>query len=142
MPFDVLSNTQNLLTQPPRNMYSDNKHSEDMVLEELSVDGKRTVSRRRSNQCCRLRTCFWVAELIFFLISFFMFLNSFYGVNHQKQCDYADHIPMWSPALDSVKGTGHMHRFDGSFSTPNAFKGTPKPSIDEHWDYVTSANGK
>ncbi|KAH7394355.1 hypothetical protein BKA66DRAFT_410649 [Pyrenochaeta sp. MPI-SDFR-AT-0127] len=48
---------------------------------------------------------------------------------------------MWSPVLQAVKGTGHFHRFDGSFATPNAYKGTPSPLIDESWDRVLMAKG-
>ena len=50
-------------------------------------------------------------------------------------------MPMWSPALEAVRGTGHTQRFDGSFSTPNAFKGPPSPDIDGAWDSITYANG-
>lgn len=48
---------------------------------------------------------------------------------------------MWSPALEAVHGTGHYHRFDGSFETPNMYKGKPSPSIDAAWDDITYATG-
>lgn len=50
-------------------------------------------------------------------------------------------MPMYSPALEAVKGTGHFQRFDGSFATPNAFKGTPDPNIDAAWANVTYEDG-
>lgn len=48
---------------------------------------------------------------------------------------------MYSPALEAVKGTGHIQRFDGSFATPNSFKGTPNPDIDAAWAGITYENG-
>ena len=48
---------------------------------------------------------------------------------------------MYSPALEAVRGTGHFHRFDGSFATPNAFKGTPNSDIDAAWADITYENG-
>ncbi|KAL9115741.1 MAG: hypothetical protein Q9227_000109 [Pyrenula ochraceoflavens] len=57
----------------------------------------------------------------------------------EVQCE--DHMPMWSPALEAVRGTGHYHRFDGSFEAPNMYKGKPSPSIDAAWDDITYANG-
>ncbi|KAL9038195.1 MAG: hypothetical protein Q9180_003279 [Flavoplaca navasiana] len=55
--------------------------------------------------------------------------------------DCKDHMPMYSPALEAVRGTGHFHRFDGSFATPNAFKGTPNSNIDAAWADITYENG-
>ena len=48
---------------------------------------------------------------------------------------------MYSPALEAVRDTGHFQRFDGSFATPNAFKGTPNPDIDAAWANITYENG-
>lgn len=48
---------------------------------------------------------------------------------------------MYSPALEAVRNTGHYHRFDGSFATPNAFKGMPSPEIDGAWADITYENG-
>ena len=48
---------------------------------------------------------------------------------------------MYSPALEAVRNTGHIQRFDGSFATPNAFKGTPSPSIDAAWANITYQTG-
>ena len=50
-------------------------------------------------------------------------------------------MPMYSPALEAVRNTGHMQRFDGSFATPNGFKGTPNPNLDAAWDNITLATG-
>ncbi|MCJ1360131.1 MAG: hypothetical protein MMC33_010134 [Icmadophila ericetorum] len=48
---------------------------------------------------------------------------------------------MYSPALEAVRNTGHIHRFDGSFATPNKFKGTPSPKIDAAWANITYKDG-
>ncbi|KAL9026019.1 MAG: hypothetical protein Q9196_005252 [Gyalolechia fulgens] len=48
---------------------------------------------------------------------------------------------MDSPALEAIKFTGHFQRFDGSFATPNAFKGTPNPNIDAAWANITYEDG-
>lgn len=57
------------------------------------------------------------------------------------ECHDLDFLPQWSPVLEAVKDTGHLHRFDGSFATPNAYKGTPQPSIDASWDRVIMSDG-
>ena len=48
---------------------------------------------------------------------------------------------MYSPALEAVRDTGYTQRFDGSFATPNEFKGTPSPDIDTAWAAITYENG-
>ncbi|KAJ5777172.1 hypothetical protein N7520_000418 [Penicillium odoratum] len=56
-----------------------------------------------------------------------------------SQCD--DYLPIYSPALESLVGTGHIEQFDGSFATPNRYKGPASPAIDEAWDDITFADG-
>jgi len=50
-------------------------------------------------------------------------------------------MPMYSPALEAVQNTGHYQRFDGSFETPNMYKGTPTSTIDDSWASITYKNG-
>jgi hypothetical protein len=85
----------------------------------------------------------WILQSIFFVASCGFFLSGL-SVRERKvtSCHDKDFLPMWSPVLDAVKDTGHLHRFDGSFATPNAYKGTPNPQIDKAWDRVLMAEGK
>ena len=53
-----------------------------------------------------------------------------------------DYIPIYSPALISQVGTGHIEQFDGSFAKQNRYKGPASPAIDEGWDDITFADGK
>ena len=48
---------------------------------------------------------------------------------------------MYSPALKAVQNTGYYQRFDGSFATPNIFKGTPNADLDAAWADITYENG-
>lgn len=84
----------------------------------------------------------WILQTVLFLTSSIFFLS---GLRlHQRpldQCNDADFLPMWSPVLDAVKNTGHLHRFDGSFATPNEYKGLPSPLIDGAWNRVLMAEG-
>ena len=45
---------------------------------------------------------------------------------------------MYAPALEAVRNTGHIQRFDAIFATPSAFKCTPNPNIDAAWVNITS----
>ena len=85
----------------------------------------------------------WILQSILFIASCVLFLSGLsYRARTVRNCHDRDFLPMWSPVLDAVKNTGHFHRFDGSFATPNAYKGSPSPPIDKAWDRVLMAEGK
>ncbi|KAI1383943.1 uncharacterized protein F4822DRAFT_56151 [Hypoxylon trugodes] len=124
-------------------MYSEDedKLCEENLLERHdSIDGLNIKSLRLAWPW-RRQVYLWILQLVFFLISLSFLLVAHSGYYCPRQDGYEDHMPMYSPALEGIKGTGHYHRFDGSFMTPNAFKGTPNPSIDENWDSITYADG-
>jgi len=126
-------------------MYSEDKISQENLLGNRKDfnddDDDENCSRRRSKHRFQSRTYFWLFQLILFLISCSLLLKTSLTARNSAQCNCEDHMPMWSPALEAVKNTGHYQRFDGSFSTPNDFKGPPSPSIDEHWDSITYGDG-
>ena len=85
----------------------------------------------------------WAFQFVFFLVSLVMFVL---GIKAQTEtppkCLESEFSPQWSPVLEAVKNTGFTTRFDGSFATPNAFKGAPSPATDEAWNNITYAGGK
>jgi hypothetical protein len=85
----------------------------------------------------------WIFQILFFLVSLAMFL---FGLQSRHKASekwsVVDFLPQWSPVLEAVKNTRYITRFDGSFATPNAFKGTPSPDIDKSWDSITYADGE
>lgn len=84
----------------------------------------------------------WIFQVVFFLISCAILLSGLrLRYKPSQTCHNWDYEPQWSPLLKAVEGTGHLHRFDGSFATPNEYKGTPNPLIDGAWDRVLMANG-
>ena len=111
-------------------MYSNDNLSEEKLLgEEIVADDRDTLSHRLRRRRKR-QTYLWGFWLTFFLVSLStLLINIFY------------HTPMYSPALDAVRNTGHIQRFDGSFATPNNFNGTPSPDIDAAWANITYKNG-
>jgi len=122
-------------------MYSEDKHSQERLLGGQKTTEDDGIAIRRSLRRWKRPQYTWGLQLIFFLISLSLLLSSLILRRRSQKCDYEDYIPMYSPALEAVKSTGYYRRFDGSFATPNAFKGTPSPSIDEHWDSITYASG-
>lgn len=122
-------------------MYSLDLVSEDRLLgKEVELEHRHIPSTRLS---CRwsIPLYSWICQLAFFTLSLFIFLTGVRSRYDKQPCDCDDHLPMYSPALEAIKGTGHMQRFDGSFATPNAFKGTPKPDIDAAWAEITYEDG-
>ena len=121
-------------------MYSHERLSEEKLLEtECPNDEFHTF---RSKNRWSYYVLLWAFQIIFFIISLAILLKGllYDGPVGTGKCE--DHMPMWSPALEAVRGTGYTQRFDGSFATPNAFKGPPSPSIDAAWDNVTYADGE
>ena len=121
-------------------MYSDDRLSEEKLLRDLEPAEEEITRRLSPNRYCRYHAHVCAIQVVFFLISFAILLQALLRPD-LGHCDCADYMPMWSPALDAVTDTGHMQRFDGSFATPNSFKGSPAPSIDEAWDNITFASG-
>ena len=122
-------------------MYSVSRLSEENLLQEEKSESYQDFLNYRINGDRKVRTYVLLGfQLTFFLVSCSIFLASSYRTRSPR-CECTDHMPMYSPALESVQGTGHMHRFDGSFATPNAFKGPPSPEIDAAWANITYKNG-
>jgi hypothetical protein len=127
-------------------MYSKVKLSEESLLEghdsveEKDEESHQPVSQFPLPQHYRIPAYIWGLQLLFFLISSSLLLSSFSQWNSQAGI-CKDYMPMYSPALEGVINTGFYQRFDGSFATPNEFKGPPSPSIDGHWRNITYANG-
>jgi hypothetical protein len=92
---------------------------------------------------CRLYVPWaWIFQSILFVASCGFFLVGLkFREDNSEICQDKDFLPMWSPVLDAVQGTGHFRRFDGSFATPNLYKGSPSPQIDKAWDRVLMAEG-
>ena len=121
-------------------MYSEERLSEEKLLgEEHPDDAKIHILRSNTHWNCHVYL--WGFQLFFFLMSLTILSRALFHQAPLRPCNCEDHMPMWSPALEAVRGTGHTQRFDGSFSTPNAFKGPPSPDIDGAWDSITYANG-
>ena len=122
-------------------MHSNDRLSEERLLGEGITMDDSDIPSRRSKRRSKYLTYFWGFQLTFFLISFSNILRPFFYHNLAQRCNCEDHMPMYSPALEAVHNTGHIQRFDGSFATPNAFKGTPSPDIDAAWADITYENG-
>ena len=123
------------------NMYSMERLSEEKLLgEETPADDSDILSLRLRRPWTNPKYL-WGFQLIFFLVSLSMLLSAFHYQNPTQQCNCKDHMPMYSPALEAVRNTGHIQRFDGSFARPNAFKGTPSPDIDAAWANITYKDG-
>ena len=122
-------------------MYSEDELSKENLLgmpisiDEMDIPSLRSIRRSKHQKYL------WSLQGGFFLISLTLFVASFFRRHDSQQLSCDDHMPMYSPALEAVQNTGYYQRFDGSFETPNAFKGRPSPSIDEHWDSITYADG-
>ncbi|KAF4609846.1 hypothetical protein G7Y89_g15777 [Cudoniella acicularis] len=126
-------------------MYSKDKLSEENLLGKQNFIDDNNDKEYQSLRSIRRWKCpptyLWGIQLIFFLVSLSLLLSSSFSRHNSQQFNCDDHMPMYSPALEAVKNTGHYQRFDGSFATPNPFKGTPNPSIDEHWNGITYGDG-
>ena len=123
-------------------MYSDDRLSEEKLLKEQTAgEDDREIPNLRSIRRSKRHMYLLGFHLIFFLTSLSILLSSFFHQNFSQPCVYEDHMPMYSPALEAVRNTGHFQRFDGSFATPNAFKGTPSPAIDDAWANITYKTG-
>ncbi|KAL9108367.1 MAG: hypothetical protein Q9227_006827 [Pyrenula ochraceoflavens] len=127
------------------NMFPDDQQTDPLLLGEKEAERVTATARCRLKDRWRCPPIAWALHAIFFLI-YLSFLLWTLALRNQARdegyhCEYQDHMPMWSPALKAVRGTGHYHRFDGSFETPNTYKGTPSSSIDAAWDNITYATG-
>ncbi|KAL8793247.1 MAG: hypothetical protein Q9195_004183 [Heterodermia aff. obscurata] len=115
--------------------------SEEKLLREATVvDEKETINYgpRRHGRYYRYLCG---SQLAFFLLSLLTFLSSSFFRDPGQRCSCGDYMPMYSPALEALRNTGYLHRFDGSFATGNAFKGTPSPDIDAAWANITYQDG-
>lgn len=122
-------------------MYSYERLSEDKLLGEEAARDDGDVPSLRSKRRLRYLICLWGFHVIFVLVNVSTLVSTIFHRNTALQNDCKDHMPMYSPALDAVRGTGHFQRFDGSFATPNSFKGTPNSDIDTAWANITYENG-
>ena len=122
-------------------MHSNDKLCEERLLWEDNIVNDSNIQSHRSKRRWKYHTYVWGFQLIFFLISLSNLLRPFSYKKPAEGCNCEDHMPMYSPALEAVRNTGHIQRFDGSFATPNAFKGTPNPDIDAAWANITYENG-
>lgn len=104
------------------------------------VDSKFDRFMRNERKSFFRRNAGLILQILLFIASASMLLASYIREGKGGLCK--DYMPQWSPALEAVKDSGHKQRFDGSFATPNAFKGSPSPLIDESWDNITYATGK
>ena len=129
-----------ILRKNPSKMCSDDRLSEEKLLGENATVDDSDIPSHRSKCYCNNHIYLWGFQLAFFLISLSI-LSLFSYWNSTQRCDCEDHVPMYSPALEAVRNTGHIHRFDGSFATPNKFKGTPSPKIDAAWANITYKDG-
>jgi hypothetical protein len=126
--------------------YKYERMSEDSYTEEDDESHRRSPRRTRSWAPAVLRlhsTWTYVFQSVFFVVSCGLFISGLSKkIGNGANCHDEDFLPMWSPVLDAVRNTGHFHRFDGSFATPNAYKGSPSLQIDKAWDRVLMAEGK
>ena len=122
-------------------MYSTENFSEEKLLEERIAVDNSGITSCRSRLDRRSRTYFWVFQVMFFLISLSTLLGGSAYRRAVQRCNCEDHMPMYSPALKAVQNTGYYQRFDGSFATPNIFKGTPNADLDAAWADITYENG-
>ena len=125
-------------------MYKYKRISEESLLgDKHDIEDAQNSPPARQQSFWKTRCVIWVAQLFLFLASCAMFLNGLMMRQQaSKGCHDRDFLPQWSPVLEAVQDSGHFHRFDGSFMTPNAYKGTPSPLIDAEWDRALMANGK
>lgn len=122
-------------------MYSNDRFSEEKLLAEEVVADDRDIASHCLRRRWKNQTYLWGFQLTFFLVSLSMLLINFFDPSTAQRYNCEDHLPMYSPALEAVRNTGHFQRFDGSFATPNTFKGTPNPEIDAAWANITYKNG-
>ena len=125
---------------------SDHAHSSErlLALEESQFDDKDARMGPSKPKSYLKAHAGLIFQILLFLTSVTMLLmSSIQYRNLSRACERKcyDFVPQWSPALESVENTGRFSRFDGSFATPNAFKGTPNPEIDVSWDDITYATG-
>lgn len=124
-----------------RKMYSNERLSEEKLLEEETTRDDGDVPGLRSKRRSRYFLYIWGFHLIFLFANISTLISTLSYRHRTLRDDCKDHMPMYSPALDAVRGTGHFERFDGSFATPNAYKGTPNSDIDAAWANITYENG-
>ncbi|KAI2882010.1 hypothetical protein CBS11852_9738 [Aspergillus niger] len=126
----------------------EDRQSEERLIS--SFDEENFLKDNRSPGARRSRWCQYQPNgtLILSVWTLFLFIASAYLwstiARHRKTvaaCQSDDFLPIDSPALEAVKNTGHIEKFDGSFAKPNAFKGPPSPAIDAAWDDITYASG-
>ena len=122
-------------------MYSNDRFSEEKLLGEEVLADDRDIPSHCLRRRWKHQTYLWGFQLTCFLVSLSILSITFFYRNTAQRCNCQDHMPMYSPALEAVRNTGHFQRFDGSFSTPNTFKGTPSPDIDAAWANITYKNG-
>jgi len=125
-------------------MYKYKRVSEESLLEhKQDVEEPQSYIPQGQSRLRNYHILLWTAQIVFFLSSCVFFLSGL-RLRHgaSTQCHDRDFLPQWSPVLDAVKDSGHFHRFDGSFATPNEYKGTPSPLIDAAWDRALMASGK
>lgn len=128
---------------------SDHEYSSERLLLEEEEEKSRFQDQDVQTQASKPRLLLkayagLISQVMLFLTSITLLLTTWSQYQDLKRAAERkcyDFVPQWSPALESVQDTGHLHRFDGSFATPNAFKGTPKPEIDVSWDDITYATG-
>ena len=119
------------------------RSKEYLLAESFSEDEENVSTFRPVRRWNKRYIYLWSSQVLFFLTSLAIMLRGIYGIRSEirDRRDLEDHMPMWSPALEVVRTTGHYQRFDGSFAKPNKFKGPPSPSIDTAWESITYANG-
>ncbi|KAL8852519.1 MAG: hypothetical protein Q9221_002643 [Calogaya cf. arnoldii] len=122
-------------------MYSTDRFSEEKLLEEETRSDEGSVPSLRCRRRSKHLVYLWSFHATFFFANLAILISTLLYKATTPRDDCKDHIPMYSPALDAVRGTGHFQRFDGSFATPNAYKGTPSPNIDAAWANITYENG-
>lgn len=66
-----------------------------------------------------------------------------YGIFHIKFRNACTHkISNWSPALSIFTDNDFSaQRFQDALRTPNKYRGSPSPDIDDAWDEITYAKG-
>jgi hypothetical protein len=117
-------------------MHSVDRPLEERLLQEQEAEqDEEVLSFRPSRRSWKYGVLLWVVQLAFFMISLFLFIRA------QSHCKCEDYMPIYSPALEALRETGHLQRFDGSFAKQNAFKGPPSPDIDAAWESITYQNG-
>ncbi|KAJ5933964.1 hypothetical protein N7454_006293 [Penicillium verhagenii] len=128
-------------------LYSEDRESQEHLIsgtdeESFSEDTKGL--RERKTRWGRYQINGFVALTLWTFILIFASIYLWVTATRRSQvpvtkCD--DYIPIYSPALISQVGTGHVDQFDGSFAKQNRYKGPASPAIDEGWDDITFADG-